>query len=265
MKILRLSFAFAVLFSPIVARAQMSTLNPNQNATSGAQSANEEQVVSQLKRELAKAYVQGDAKTLERILADELTDTTDGLVFNKQYHLKSLSRRNGLTVELPSMSVHVYGETAVVTGVEMLFQGANRDGALYYRFTDTFLKRKGGWQLIATQRQSLPVWKTRYTEVNDLRVLMIQNCSQEPSLRSLYSQAPTFVRFINATSQLVVVYWLNFEGKRDASEDQKVTLNPGQSEGRSTYLTHPFLVTDASGKCLGIYLPTLEPSLAVIK
>jgi hypothetical protein len=61
------------------------------------------------------------------------------------------------------------------------------------------------------------------------------------------------------------VYWLNFEGKRDPSESQKVTLNPGQSEGRSTYLTHPFLVTDASGKCLGIYLPTTEPSLAVIK
>ena len=260
MKTFRLSFAFAILFLTTVARGQLSALNLNESAKSRGQTASEEQAVSQLKRELAKAYVEGDAKTLERILADELTDTSDGVVLTKQYHLKYL----GLTIDFPTMNVRIHGNTAVVNGIETV-ETTNKGNIVYYRFTDTFLKRQRGWQLIATQRQSLPVWKTRYTEVNDLRVLMIQNCSQEPSLRSLYSQAPTFVRFINATSQLVVVYWLNFEGKRDASEDQKVTLNPGQSEGRSTYLTHPFLVTDASGKCLGIYLPTLEPSLAVIK
>jgi len=220
--------------------------------------------VSQLKRELAKAYVQGDAKTLERILADELTDTSDGVVLTKQYHLKYLSPRSGLTVDFPTMNVRIYGNTAVVNGIETL-ETANKENTVYYHFTDTFLKRQGGWQLIAAQRQSLPVWKTGYTEVNELRDLTVQNCSLEPSLRSLHSQAPTFLRFINATSELVVVYWLNFEGKRDASENQKVTLNPGQSEGRPTYLTHPFLVTDASGKCLGIYLPTPEASLAVIK
>jgi hypothetical protein len=66
-----------------------------------------------------------------------------------------------------------------------------------------------------------------------------------------------------ATAQEAVSAY--YQGERDPSEGQKVTLNPGQSEGRSTYLTHPFLVTDASGKCLGIYLPTPDPSLAVIK
>jgi len=264
MKTFRLSFAFALLFLTIVAKAQTSALKLNENAASRRQTGSEEQAVSRLKRELANAYIQGDAKTLERILADELTDTSDGVVLTKQYHLKYVSPQSGLTANFPTMNVRIYGNTAVVNGIETL-ETANKGNSLYYGFTDTFLKRQGGWQLIATQRQSLPVWKTRYIEVNELRVLTIQNCSQEPSLRSLHSEAPTFLRFINATSQLVVVYWLNFEGKRDASEDQKVTLNPGQSEGRSTYLTHPFLVTDASGKCLGIYLPTPEPSLAVIK
>jgi len=264
MKTLTLCFAFALLFLTTVARAQMSALNPNENATKRGQTGSEEQAVSQLKRELAKAYVQGDAKTLERILADELTDTADGLVLTKQYHLKYLSSHSDLTVDFPTMNVRIYGNTAVVTGLET-FATANKGNTLYYRFTDTFLKRQGGWQLIATQRQSLPVWKTGYMEVKELRDLTIQNCSLEPSLRSLNSEAPTFLRFVNATSQLVVVYWLNFEGKRDASESQKQMLAPGQTESRGTYMTHPFLVTDASGKCLGIFLPAPEPSLAVIK
>jgi hypothetical protein len=255
MKTLKLCFAFALLFSVTTVGAQISAL----------QSSTEEQAVSQLERELAKAYIQGDAKTLERILADELIDTSDGLVLNKQYHLKYLNPRNGLTAEFSNMNVRVYGNAAVVTGVEVLFQTANKDNAIYYRFTDTFLKREVGWQLIATQRQSLPVWKTRYMEISELKVLTVQNCSQESSLRSLSYETPAFIRFINATSQPVVVYWLNYEGKRDPSEEQKETLKPGQSGFRFTYLTHPFLVTDVAGKCLGIYQSVPEPSLAVIK
>jgi Domain of unknown function (DUF4440)/VHL beta domain len=255
MKTLRLWFAFALLFSVTLVGAQVSAL----------QSSTEEQAVSQLERELAKAYIQGDAKTLERILADELIDTTDGLVLNKQYHLKYPNPRNGMTAEFSNMNVRVFGNAAVVTGVEVLFQTANKDNAIYYRFTDTFLKRQVGWQLIASQRQSLPVWKTRNMEISELKVLTVQNCSQESSLRSLSAETETFIRFINATSQPVVVYWLNYEGKRDPSEEQKETLKPGQSGFRSTYLTHPFLVTDATGKCLGIYQSLAEPSLAVIK
>jgi len=121
------------------------------------------------------------------------------------------------------------------------------------------------WQLIATQRQRIPVWNARLMDDRELKVLTIQDCSQEPSLRSLNSQTPTFVRFTNATTQTVIVYWLTYEGSRDSSEDQKVTLQSGQSGVRSTYLTHPFLVTDVTGKCLGIYQPAREPSLAVIK
>ena len=250
MKTFRLFVTFAVLFSSLVVRAQ---------------SGSEEQTVSQLKRELAKAYVQGDAKTLERILADELTDTSEGMTLNKQYQLKSLSPRNGWSTDFLSMNVRVYGNAAVITGVEALFETANKNNALYYSFTDTFVKRQVGWQLIATQHQRVPAWKARPMEISELKVLTMQNCNQESSLRSLNGDDATLIRFMNERSQPVVVYWLNYEGKRDPSEEQRETINPGQSGIRITYLTHPFLVTDAAGKCLGIYLPTPEPSLAVIK
>jgi Domain of unknown function (DUF4440)/VHL beta domain len=255
MKTLRPLFTFALLFSVTIMGAQKSA----------PQGSTEEQAVAQLERELAKAYIQGDAKTLARILADELIDTSDGLVVNKQYHLKYLNPHNGVTAEFANMKVRVYGNAAVVTGLEVLIEAANKENAIYYSFTDTFLKREVGWQLIAAQRQSLPVWKTRYMEIGELKLLTAQNCSQESSLRSLNSETPAFIRFVNATSQPVVVYWLNYDGKRDPSEEQKETLKPGQSGFRATYLTHPFLVTDVTGKCLGIYQSAPEPSLAVIK
>ena len=251
----------------MVLAASSLALNQNKDTKTSGQSGSEEQAVMQLERELAKAYVQGDAKTLERILADELTDTSaEGLVFTKQYHLKYLKPLAGATVDFPSMNARVYGNAAVVTGVAVFkFNIGEGEDAAYYRFTDTFVKRQSGWQLIATQQQRLPERLARYTEVGELKLLAAQDCSQESSLKSLNYDVPTFIRFTNATSHPIVINWIDYEGKRDPSEAQRQTLGAGQSGFRYTFLTHPFLATDASGKCLGIYQPTREPSLAVIK
>src|ERR1051325_1995648 len=65
---------------------------------------NEEQAVMQLEREIANAYVQGDAKTLERILADELTNTTDsGFVLTKQNLLQNLKPMAGVTIDVSGL------------------------------------------------------------------------------------------------------------------------------------------------------------------
>lgn len=249
-----------------LAAASLAVNQNNDTKTSG-QTGSEEQAVSQLERELAKACVQGDAKTLERILADELTASLDaGLVLTKPDYLKYLKRLNGLTVDFPSTNVRVFGNAAVATGLVVFkFDNGGKEQAAYFRFTDTFVKRQSGWQLVATQQQRLSESQLRDLTGSELKVLLAQPCSQEPALKSLNSDSPTGIRFTNATSQPIVVYWLNFDGERDPSENQIVTLKPGQSEDRGTYLTHPFLVTDASGKCLGIYLPQREPGLAVIK
>ena len=50
------------------------------------------------------------------------------------------------------MKVHAYGNTAVVTGI-MHLKGNGKEGAFdrRYRFTDTWLRRNGQWQIIAAQ------------------------------------------------------------------------------------------------------------------
>ncbi len=241
-------------------------LSQNRNRNTGGPGT-EEQVLMQLEREKAQAYVQGDAKTLERILADELTDTSDnGVVSTKQDILRNLRPLIGVTVDFSGLNARVYGRAAVVTGILVFkVQNGDREGADYLRFTDTFVKQQKGWQLIASQQRQIPPWIARGVVDSELKPLVAQDCSQESSLKSLSFDVPTFIRFTNTTSQSVVIYWLNYQGERDPSENQKETLKPGQSGFRYTYLTHPFLVTDVSGKCLGIYQPTREPSLAVIQ
>lgn len=217
---------------------------------------------------MAKASVQGDVNTLEHILADELTVTSDeGFVLTKQDYLKYLKRLSGLTRALTSMKARVYVNAVVVTGLVVFkVSDAVKEETAYFCFTDTFLKRPNGWQLAASQQHRLPMWNIlNYLEDSALTALTVQNCGREASLKSLNGNVQTAVRFTNATSQPVVLYWLNYEGQRDPSVEQIETIKAGQSAVRTTYLTHPFLVTDASGKCLGIYQPTREPSLAVIK
>lgn len=224
----------------------------------------EAQAVMQLEREIANAYVQGDAKTLERIFADDLTNTVDnGFVLTKQAVLHDLRPMNGVTVDVSALKPRVYEKTAVVTGV-IVFRGMNGETD-YLSVTDTFVKQQKDWQLIASQQRRIPIWMARKLEDGELKHLVAQDCGQESSLRSMNYDVPTFIRFTNTTTQPVIVYWLNYQGERDPSENQKETLKPGQSGFRYTYLTHPFLIADASGKCLGIYQPTREPSLAIIQ
>ncbi|HEV7396630.1 MAG TPA: DUF4440 domain-containing protein [Pyrinomonadaceae bacterium] len=243
------------------------TSNKKETTSPNGQGSSDEQVVSQLERELAKACGEGDTKTLERILGDELTAVpNEGFALTKQDYLGYLKRLSGLTIDFPLLNVRVYGNTAVASGLALLkYRSEDGESATYSRFTDTFVKRQNSWQLVATQQQYLPVWKTRYLNDNELKVLTVQDCSQEASSKSLNSEVPTLIRFNNGTSKSIVLYWLNFQGRRDPHEDQISTLKPGQSGQRFTYLTHPFLATDESGKCLGIYLPTREPSLVIIK
>jgi hypothetical protein len=65
-------FTIAVMVVAVSSFALSQIKNANRSAPG-----TEEQAMMQLEREIANAYVQGDAKTLERVFADELTHTTD--------------------------------------------------------------------------------------------------------------------------------------------------------------------------------------------
>jgi len=62
---------------------------------------------------------------------------------------------------------------------------------------------------------------------------------------------PTPIVFQNNTADIRKVYWLDYKGKRKLYRE----LKPWESYEIGTYLTHPWVVTDADGNALGLYFP----------
>ncbi|MUG91822.1 hypothetical protein F7734_04780 [Scytonema sp. UIC 10036] len=99
------------------------------------------------------------------------------------------------------------------------------------------------------------------TTVNQTNQLSKQACENESQLRSLEGGAATSVNFVNKTSALVKVYWINYQGQRQLYKD----LKSGESYTQSTYVHHPWVVTDEQGGCLGIFQPESERKDAIIE
>ena len=70
--------------------------------------------------------------------------------------------------------------------------------------------------------------------------------------RSLVSDTSLHLVFANQTKQSVSIYWLDFKGERVWYN----TLAPGESYSQQTYVTHPWVVIDADGKCVAQLVAT---------
>jgi len=99
----------------------------------------------------ADAEVKKDVALLDRLLADDFTNTFDEFGTKAQY---MASQRSGEDVvssyAYNDMKVRVYGGTAVVTYVAKIketFKGRDISGTS--RWTDTWVKRGGSWQCVA--------------------------------------------------------------------------------------------------------------------
>lgn len=109
----------------------------------------------QLERDIGEANIKRDKAFFERIEADEFifTDSSGGVTTRAQ-DVASLDSPPGafkLISYVPDeMRVHVYGDTAVVTGrVTTESRNGERTVTSQSRFTDVFVKRGGRWQIVA--------------------------------------------------------------------------------------------------------------------
>jgi hypothetical protein len=110
--------------------------------------------------------------------------------------------------------------------------------------------------------QATPVWlqMERRLDAGDYVEVEAQKCGTASPLKSLRYDTPTVLRFKNATQREVKYYWLDYEGKRS----QERTLKVGESQYVRTYLTHPFVVVDASGACSAVYMPQAQPGAVTL-
>jgi ketosteroid isomerase-like protein len=115
--------------------------------------------IKKLEQDWAQATVKEGAAAVGRYEADDIV-TTDpsGRVTDKSQDKKDLSSGDLKfeSMELSDLQVHVFGNAAVAIGANTLkgtFKGQDISGT--YRFTDTWLKRNGKWQVVASQSTKL--------------------------------------------------------------------------------------------------------------
>jgi ketosteroid isomerase-like protein len=121
--------------------------------TSRANSAEDQ--IKKLEQDWAQAFVKEGAVSVDQYEADDIV-TTDpsGRVTGKAEDTTDLSSGDYKiqSEELSDLQVHVYGNTAVASATNTMkgtYKGQDLSGK--YRFTDTWVKRGGKWQVVASQ------------------------------------------------------------------------------------------------------------------
>lgn len=122
----------------------------------------DEQALLKLQREWLDAYQKHDAVALERIEADDFTLTeSDGKVTTKAEDVASV--RNAKppqpddSFDVEDVKMRFYDDAAVLIGIVILkYRNKGEIVIERFRYTDTYVKRRGKWQVVASQLTRLP-------------------------------------------------------------------------------------------------------------
>ncbi len=142
---------YIILFA-ILAAALPASVSSRPQEAGGA-----EQEVRKLERAWLDAYEQNDAKAMETIVADDFTITfPDGSMQTKPQIMEMIKRpRNPASPATKFYTEDVrsraYGDTVILMG--RVISEYVRDGKTVKdasRYTDTYVKRGGRWQVVAS-------------------------------------------------------------------------------------------------------------------
>lgn len=145
---------------PLLIAAQGKSKRPTARKQATQQKATTpNQALKAVENQLNEAFKNRDKAALDRLLADDfiLTDT-EGQIRDKAYYIRGAIEF--VTVEfysLADLATRAAGDAGVVTGRwtgKVTVNGRSTGGA--FRFTDTFVKRQGRWQVLASQYTQIP-------------------------------------------------------------------------------------------------------------
>ncbi|HET6671143.1 MAG TPA: DUF4440 domain-containing protein [Pyrinomonadaceae bacterium] len=131
-----------------------------------AQANQDEQALRRLEDEWLGSYLRGDKATFDRIVADDFTGTDESATLRNKMQERELlqppspSIKTSLTND--DLRVRIYGDAAIVTGriVAKIQPSGQSDIVFQSRFTDTFLRRQGHWQVASRHYSRLPAERT---------------------------------------------------------------------------------------------------------
>jgi ketosteroid isomerase-like protein len=116
--------------------------------------------ILRLEREIMDYIRAKDTRSLERLLTADFVYRTPGAELSRADFLKGIASVPGriISVEGEGLRVSVYGETAILTGVQharvRADDGSEQEGVS--AFTDVFVKQRGRWRLALAFGVELP-------------------------------------------------------------------------------------------------------------
>lgn len=121
-----------------------------------------EEEVLKAEREQTDALLKRDIKATERLVADDFVLTVWDGIGSKATLLTFLREEPAdptLTLTTADVQVRVNGDTAIVIGKRIEKRRSpdnNQEGTAYARYTRTYVKRQGQWQLLSEHLQTVP-------------------------------------------------------------------------------------------------------------
>ena len=132
------------------------TLSPGAASPRGAGPGDE---ILRLEDEFAAGLVRRDEAVLRRLLADGFVYSENDRTMSRDTLIEELigGTERVEAARNEDLEVHSFGETAVVTGwLVVRGKGAGGPFDRRYRFTDTWQRRRGRWQLIGAHDYLVP-------------------------------------------------------------------------------------------------------------
>jgi ketosteroid isomerase-like protein len=128
-------------------------------ADHGYSRADAERYIQQSEAAWAASVATSDASVVKRILADDVVWVLDGDILDKAHAVADAANGPGdfLSNHLEYAHVRFFGDTAVVQGSETWTRTGGRAGRFVW--TDTWLRRNGQWQIVASEDVTVPLAK----------------------------------------------------------------------------------------------------------
>lgn len=119
-----------------------------------------ERTILQLEDQWAAAVVKRDGATFQRLLAPGFVYTENDQTMGRDDVLRAVTVGSDTVTAAHNegMQVHPFGATTAVATGWLVMRGRGPDGAFdrRYRFTDTWAKRGGRWQIVAAHDYLAP-------------------------------------------------------------------------------------------------------------
>jgi hypothetical protein len=131
------------------------SVNTPTNASSApvlsAVAGNTDQVITGLENQWVAAIVKKDTATIDRLLADDFSGTTDDQIYSKADAIEDVKNGTHESLELDNIKVRTFGDTAVVTmGQTEKSRHGDTDFSGHYLFTDVWARKNGQWIAVAS-------------------------------------------------------------------------------------------------------------------